>query len=82
MNYNDYKNKQLLIDMQKKITTISSFIKTSKEDMKLVDNKMNSVYSINEQSSPIPKLRKELDDLNNTIDKVLLNISNELKLMK
>ena len=68
--------------MQKKITTISSFVKTSMEDMKLVNNKVDSVYSIDEQASPIPKLRTELDDLNNTINKVLTNISNELKLMK
>ena len=52
------------------------------EDMKLVNNKVDSVYSIDEQASPIPKLRTELDDLNNTINKVLTNISNELKLMK
>ena len=82
MNYNDFKRKQLLLDMQKKITTISSFVKTSMEDMKLVDGKLSTVYSIDDQASPIPKLRAELDDINNNINKVLLNISNELNLMK
>lgn len=82
MNYNDFKKKQLLLDMQKKITTISSFVQKAKDDMKLVDGKIGTIYSIDEQASPIPKLRKELDNLNDTIKKVSTNISNELLTMK
>jgi len=50
--------------------------------MKLVDGKIVTIYSIDEQASPIPKLRTELDNLDDTIKKVSTNISNELLTMK
>ena len=83
MNYNDFKKKQLLLDMQKNLSTISSFIKISLDDIKLVDGKIESVYSIDDQISPINKLQMELEELDNIIDnKVLINLSNELKTLK
>ena len=83
MNYNDFKKKQLLLDMQKNLSTISSFIKISLDDIKLVDDKIESVYSIDDQISPINKLQMELEELDNIIDnKVLINLSNELKTLK
>ncbi len=83
MNYNDFKKKQLLLDMQKNLSTISSFIKISIDDIKLVDGKIESVYSIDDQISPMNKLQMELEELDSIIDnQVLINLSNELKTLK
>ena len=83
MNYYDFKRKQLLLDMQNKISTIANFVKISIDDMKLVDSKIGNVYSIDEQASPISKLRTELEELDKSInDKVLVNLSNEIKMLK
>ena len=75
MNYQDFKRKQMLLDLQKNILSISNF-----NNLKTFNSRIDASYSINDNKSPIANLQKELEDLQNNINtKILVNLNNELK---
>ena len=83
MNYEDFKKKQLLLDLQKNILSITSFNNKAMDNMKNFNSGIDTYYSIDDKKSPIIIIQKELEDLQNTINtKILINLQNELDKMK
>ena len=80
MNYQDFKRKQMLLDLQKNILSISNFNNLAIDNLKTFNSRVDASYSINDNKSPIANLQKELEDLQNNINtKILVNLNNELK---
>ena len=80
MNYQDFKRKQILLDLQKNILSISNFNKLAIDNLKTFGSQIDASYSIDDNKSPITNIQKELEDLQNNINnKILINLNNELK---
>jgi hypothetical protein len=80
MNYQDFKRKQILLDLQKNILSISNFNKLAIDSLKTFGSQIDASYSIDDNKSPITNIQKELEDLQNNINnKILINLNNELK---
>ena len=70
MNYQDFKRKQMLLDLQKNILSISNFNNLAIDNLKTFNSRIDASYSINDNKSPIANLQKELEASGESVEYV------------